>query len=152
MKNHIAPAISSKAATPPTTPPTIAPVLLPLLLLEAMAVGFGLEDDVPVTAAALSDEDGVLVIEAPLLVVEMEEDKDDKVEEEDADVDRELGFTFVTFPLTIQLPLPCAQQVVALRFLGPPLQHQDSSGHCTTCMSPAIRGSSQRSRSDENRR
>ena len=51
-----------------------------------------------------------------------EEEEDDEEEEE-----VEFGFTFVTWPLTIQLPVPCSQHCVALS--EAPLQHQDWSGH-----------------------
>ena len=63
-------------------------------------------------ATAISEDDRVLLA-APAIFVAEEE------------VDVALGFTPVTWPLTIQLPLPCAQQLVALRLFAPPSQHHD---------------------------
>ncbi len=71
----------------------------------------------PVAAAAISEDDCVLLVGAAVFVAE-------EMEEEE-EVDVELGFTPVTWPLTIQLPLPFSQQLVALRLLAPPSQHHD---------------------------
>lgn len=71
----------------------------------------------PVAAAAISEDDRVLFAGAAVSVAEEEEEEEEVVEA--------LGFTSVTWPLTIQLPLPISQQLVALRLFGPPLQHHD---------------------------
>lgn len=71
----------------------------------------------PVAAAAISEDDRVLFAGAAVFVAEEED--------EEEEVDEALGFTPVTWPLTIQLPLPFSQQLVALSLFAPPSQHHD---------------------------
>lgn len=66
---------------------------------------------------------------------------DAEMDVEVVDVDLEVGFTSVTFPLTIHLPVPCAQQSVGSRSSCPPWQHQDLSWHWKTFLSPAVHAS-----------